>query len=87
MPAVSRIAFALYDLAQEIKSVAPHYDRPDFLIEVRMDHQTATAVERELLHHHGAEIQRDKDYRDPLNKAWKYAGMRLVSLAPGNRDA
>lgn len=79
--AVSRIAFALYDLAQEVKRLVPGTEAQ---ISIAMDHVTADAVVRELEHHHGAAIQKDREHRG-LGQAWRYSGMRLVSLPPGNR--
>lgn len=84
--AISRIAFALSDAMNEIKRLDETAgDRPDFRVDIHLDHKTHERVLDELEHHFGAKLQKDPHYRG-MGSAVRYSGMRLIKVLPGNRD-
>lgn len=77
---VSRIAFALGDLRNEVMALLPEDIRETTVVTLCMDPIVYDRVVSELQYrHHGAKLQVDADYHGP-GKAIRYAGMRLVMV-------
>lgn len=86
---VSRIAFALADLRSELGSLAGATDRA-LPVEIRLDHETFAAVERELVHYIGGAsiLKREPRPDDGLRgvaKRIRFSGVSIVAILPGNR--
>ena len=78
----SRIAFALNDMAGEVKRLSPVPDA--VLIEVHLDPATFLIVVGELEYRMGAALQREKHpTRRMMGETVRFQGMRIVCLLPG----